>query len=532
MSPRPSTEAAAQAARLPPLMLFLTAGLCGAMVMVVQILGARIIGPFFGVSLFVWTALISVTLLALALGYVCGGWLADRHPYPGRLYLLIAAAGLWLVLLPFFKALVLEAMVPAGLRLGTFLSATLLFGPPLFLLGCVSPFILRLAALDLARLGRTAGLLYAISTAGSFIGSAGTGFYLLGALGVIAALRLAGALLLLLAVSYFVGARRWHGLALLAGLVPLAWSPAFTGEARLADGTLARIVWARDSFYGSVKVVEYRGTRMSTREMTIDGLIQGGIDLASSRSVYEYPYLLERLPLAIHPQGRTALMVGLGTGVVPRRLAERGIATEVVELDPQVLAAARSQFGFPADIAVTLEDARTFLARPGKTYDYLLIDVFNGDTTPGYLLSREALRNTKARMAPDGVLAFNLIGSIDPLTGMLPSILATLRTTFREVRLQEAGAEAGAGNYVILAADRALDFAVPPDLTAIHPLASSVSALLTRPAVAVDIAGAAILSDDFNPLDHRDTQLKEMVRRELLDNTPPAILHALPGRLG
>jgi spermidine synthase len=531
MDPRSSTESG-QAARLPPLMLFLTAGITGAMVMVVEILGARIIGPFFGVSLFVWTALISVTLLALAFGYAFGGALADRHPTPDRLYLLIAAAGLWLVLLPYFKAAVLEAMVPAGLRLGTFLAATLLFGLPLFLLGCVSPFILRLAALDLARLGRTAGLLYAVSTAGSFLGSAGTGFYLLGSLGVIATLRLAGAVLILLAVAYFAGARRWRGLALLAGLLPLAWPPAHTGEARLADGTHASIVWARDSFYGAVKVVEYRGTAMRTREMTIDGLIQGGIDAANGQSIYEYSYLLERLPLAIHPTGQSALMVGLGAGVVPRRLAARGIATEVVELDPQVLAAARRHFGFPATIPVAIEDARTFLARPGKAYDYLLIDVFNGDTTPGYLLSREALQSAKARLAPDGILAFNLIGSVDPVEGMLPSVLATLRESFRETRIQDAGAKAGSGNFVILAADRSLNFAVAPDMASIHPLAASAAMLLHRPALPVASAGVRPLSDDFNPLDLRDTHLKEQVRRDLLNSTPPAILHALPGKIG
>lgn len=531
MNPKPSTEAPA----LPPAMLLLTAGITGALVMVVEVLGARVIGPFFGVSLFVWTALISVTLLALALGYAFGGWLADRRPQPERLYLLIAAAGLWLVILPFFKAAVLEAMVPAGLRLGTFLSATLLFGPPLFLLGCVSPYILRIAAFDLARLGRTAGLLYAISTAGSFLGAAGTGFYLLGSLGVIATLRLAGALLILLAAAFFLQAGRWRqGLALTIGLLPLFWSPDAATAARTADGTGVRIVWARDSFYGAVKVVEYQGTALRTREMTIDGLIQGGIDTANGQSIYEYAYLLERLPLAIHPQGKSALMVGLGTGVVPRALARRGLAVDVVELDPQVLAAARRHFEFPTAIPVVIEDARTFLSRPGKAYDYLLIDVFNGDTTPGYLLSREALRAVKTHMTADGILAFNLVGSTDPVEGMLPSILATLREQFREVRIQAADTDGDAtsGNFIVLAADRSLDFAQVPDRAQIHPLAASVAELLLRPASPVGHTNAQVLTDDFNPLDLRDTRLKEQVRRELIDSTPPAILHALPGNIG
>ena len=122
-------------------MLCVTACLTGALVMVIEILGARIIGPFFGVSLYVWTALISVTLLALALGYAAGGWLADRQPSAALLYGLIGLAGCWLILLPGFKAPVLEAAMPAGLRLGCFFAASLLFGIPLFLLGQFKPFV-------------------------------------------------------------------------------------------------------------------------------------------------------------------------------------------------------------------------------------------------------------------------------------------------------------------------------------------------------------------------------------------------------
>ena len=502
--------------------------------MVIEILGARIIGPFFGVSLYVWTALISVTLLALALGYAAGGWLADRRPSAAILYLLIGMAGCWLVLLPLFKAAVLEATMGAGLRLGSFLAASMLFGIPLVLLGCVSPFLLRLAALDLGRIGRTAGLLYAISTAGSFVGAAGTGFYLLGSFGVIATLRLSGGALLILACVYFAASRQWRALPLAAGLLPLVWTPPTTLEARLVDGTSARIVWARDSFYGALKVVEYQGGGLRTRELTIDGLIQGGVDAVSGQSIYEYAYLLERLPLALRPGGRKVLMVGLGTGVAARALAARGLEVDVVELDPRVHEAAVRHFAFPPTIPVAIEDARTFLAQHGKAYDYLLIDVFNGDTTPGYLLSREALRAAKARLSPGGVLAFNLMGSTDPKEGMLPSILATLSEQFRTVRVQPAGVKADAvwGNYVVLASDGPAEYARAPDAGQIHPLAADVPALLLSPPLPIQWTGAAPVTDEFNPRDLRDSRLKELVRRELLNTTPPPILHALPGNLG
>lgn len=157
--------------------LILTAALCGALVMVIEVLGSRMIGPFFGVSLFVWTSLITVTLVALALGYTAGGWLADRKSSPDYLYAIILASGLMTAMTPLFKAFVLKACISLGLRLGSLASAFLLFGPALFLLGCVSPYLVRIAAREMKNIGRTVGNLYAISTAGSFVGTVATGFF-------------------------------------------------------------------------------------------------------------------------------------------------------------------------------------------------------------------------------------------------------------------------------------------------------------------------------------------------------------------
>ena len=511
-------------------MLFITAGLTGALVMVVEILGARMIGPFFGVSLFVWTALISVTLLSLAGGYAFGGRLADRHPSADWLYALIALAGISLLMTTWLKVGVMQFALGFGLRGGTFVAAILLFGPTLFLLGCVSPFLLRLAAANLAHLGRTAGLLYAVSTAGSFAGSAFTGFYLLGYVGVSNAMRLTGVVLILLAVSHFLLVRRRSGLWFLLGLLP-AWHVATSlPEVSLADGTLARLVAVREGYYGSVKVVEYQAGSMRTREMIIDGLVQGGMDTADGRSVYEYAYLLSRLPLAVNPNGRSALVVGLGMGAAPSWLHQQGVATDVVEIDPIVLDMARKHFAFPTSIPVAIEDARTFIARPGRSYDYILLDVFNGDTTPGYLLSLEALRATKARLAPSGVLALNLIGGIAGEEAMLPAVVKTLRAVFGSVEIfaafDQEGKTAIAGNFVILARDGDLSFVQPPRLMDVHPLAAAVRNIIHQPAIKVDVSTAPLLTDDFNPLDMLDTHHKEAVRRAIIESTPREILLA------
>jgi len=121
--------------------LIVTAALCGALVMVIEVLGSRVIGPFFGASLFVWTSLITVAMIALAAGYAIGGRLSDQKSSPDWLYGIIMVSGVLVILTTVLKGVMLQMCLPLGLRWGALVSAMLLFGPSLFLLGCVSPYV-------------------------------------------------------------------------------------------------------------------------------------------------------------------------------------------------------------------------------------------------------------------------------------------------------------------------------------------------------------------------------------------------------
>ncbi|MDO8413632.1 MAG: fused MFS/spermidine synthase [Gallionellaceae bacterium] len=506
-----------------------TAGLTGALVMAIEVLGARAVAPFFGVSLFVWTALIAVTLLALALGYLVGGMLADRKGSPAMLYGLIGGAGVWVLIIPLIKITVFQAMLPLGLRWGALLSALILFGPPLFLLGCVSPFVVRLATQEWDRLGRTVGLLYAISTAGSFFGTLITGYYVVAAWGVSHAFQASGVLLLGLTAIYFAVFRgRWA--AVLLPFLALGTGIMFPHQTQavLADGTVATLINSQDGFYGRVQVVEYKGSEGHTRELVIDGLVQGGIDVANGQSIYEYGYLLEHLAVAANPQGQRCLVIGLGPGVVPRRFAARGIETEVVDIDPAVVTAARQYFGLPEGLRVHLADARYFLGTATDQYDYIVLDVFNGDTTPGHLLTREALELVRARLAPGGVLALNLMGRLGGERRMTASVMRTLETVFPWVQaypLFVPGVD-GAGNIAVMAGLGKPLLEVPAlDETEVHPFArATLRQALAQHFVWTGSNEGIVLTDDYNPIDVLDLPMKEAVRRRILDSTPHELL--------
>lgn len=507
------------------LFLLVTAVICGALIMVIEVLGSRVIGPFFGVSLFVWTSLITVTLVALAAGYAIGGMLSDRHNSPDWLYGIILAAGLAVCLVPLIKAPVLKATLELGLRAGSLAGALALFGLPLLLLGCVSPYLVRLAATEFSNLGRTVGGLYALSTVGSFVGTLTTGFFLIGYVGVNLTLVATGFLLIALAATYFVFLRRRYvtvaALALPLLVIPQENLPAKT----MQDGTRVEVAAAVDSFYGNLKVVDYTGTRYRTRELIIDGLVQGGIDKASRLPVYEYAYLMQFLPYALNPGGSRALVIGLGAGVVPMWYEKQGIPADVVDIDPRVVDLARSYFGYRGRGEVIVQDARYFLGRNTRRYDYVVLDVFNGDTTPGHLLSLEAMRLVKSAMTPDGVLAVNLVGELGAEGSMAASVVKTMRQVFGQVQVHPTSTGGAAGkavNFAIVAYDGPPRVLEPARIQAfpVHPLTqAAVRQGLASPLQLPDDPKAILLTDDFNPIDFRDLEIKEAVRRQILATT-------------
>lgn len=525
---RSSDQAPPDDPALPPWFLALTALVCGAFVMVIEVLGSRVIGPFFGVSLFVWTALITVTMVALAAGYWAGGLLSGRGRSADLLYGLIAGAGAGALAVPLIKQTVLVAAVGLGLRTGALASAMVLFGPSLFCLGCVSPLLVRIAAREIRTVGRTAGRLYALSTLGSVAGTVLTGFLLIAWLGVDRIFLLTGGSLLLLGCSWLFFRHRWAALPLL--LFPLAWVAVEVnaGAQPLGDGvsSLERV----ETFYGTLRVVDRVSPEQHRRELLIDGQLQGALDMRSGLPLSPIMYFLAFLPPSVNPAGRDCLVVGLGAGLVPRWYAGLGGHTEVVEINPEVVRLARERFDFPPQIPVTVTDAREFLARPGRRYDFLILDVFNGDTTPDHLLSLEAFRLAKSRLAPGGVLALNAAGSLRHETAMTRSILRTLREVFATVEaypLFSPEEEPGWGNIAVIAHDgrpaagrRPL---VPPE--SVHPdLYSLVETYISRPAAVPEAEGAIVLTDGYNPFDVRDLWLKEQVRRQVLKSVDPLLL--------
>ncbi len=403
---------APRAASLPFLMA--TTLMTGAGVIMLEVLGARIAGPIFGVSLYIWTALITVTLVSLALGYWLGGRAADRWPSADVLFGLIAVAGLMISVIPLVDASVLVGCYEAfggewGVRLGVLAGAFILFGPPLTLLGMVSPYVLRLALADLKQTGRTAGTLYAISTVGSVLGTIAAGFFLIPELGVKATFWASTAVILAPAAVWFALGRQlgWLGMG---ALVLATFGGLDAAGARPLDPRLGTLQMSREGLYAQIKVLDRNVFGQTHRLLLLDGTDQTEVVLGTHELVSEYTQVIERF-LAVHPpRGRRALLVGLGGGAMIQPLKARGFAIDVVELDPAIVETARDYFGCdPKGFRLIQADGRAFIRACKDRYDAIVLDVFTGGSQPFHLFSREAFDEIRKILAPGGVVALNTI---------------------------------------------------------------------------------------------------------------------------
>lgn len=486
--------------------------LSGASVMVLEILGTRIIGPHFGVGLFVWTALITVTMVALATGYWLGGKLADRRPslllFSG---VILTAAG-YIALIPQLRAPVLETGWAFGLRSGSLFSAAALFFMPLMLLGMVSPFAVRLESEGVEQAGRSAGRLYAISTGGSVAGAVLTGYVLVPLFRVPVILAMLSGILVLAAIlGTGPGLKRRVvavASAILVGCLAFAWPkprPLELLDVKSYDGS-------------DIRVVSHEGSRY----LFVDQAIQSSIT-PEGRSREKYIYFLASRLMLARPEAKSAALIGIGGGSVVPILRDSGISVECVDLSPEVIELARSRFGFSLPASqVHVMDGRVFLKQHPGRFDIVILDVFTGDRLAYPLVSLEGLTSAKSALNDGGMLALNTWG-IDQekekpnLVGS--AIYKTLQQTFRHVLAVPAG-----DNLLFFASDHPVE----PQRSSVRLDAFDGPRHFTW----LDVPptrwpDAPILTDDWNPIDTLDSAGIESIRLSRRMSFPAGVRQAL-----
>ena len=434
----------------------------GWFVMLTELIGARVLAPYFGNTIYVWGSVIAIFMLALAVGYAAGGSLTKRFDSTLVPSLLAALAGLYVAANPMYQDTLCSWLYNTGMHVkwGALLAAVVLYGPPMALLGGLSPYCIQIATKTHIEAGSRAGTLYAISTMGSFLGCLVTAFVLipklplgqitisagvmLALVSIVVALALADRMAVAvvaaacLVVGFSVMAYQQPRQAWEAELKP--WQYPLTPDA-LSSVPVSKLgpVLRKAQAEASKEAGKYMSAppkellEMETpyhhlvvrqngpiRELIFgktgfhDG--QSVVDLRQlSWHVSEYTHLAFA-GLFYKPKPERALFIGLGGAIIPRslELVSPGVKIDAVDIDPTIIPIARKYFYWRPSNNVRAfgQDGRSFvnwvIMNKQPKYDWVVIDAFNDDYVPFHLTTIEYMSLIQRILTPDGVLIINM----------------------------------------------------------------------------------------------------------------------------
>ncbi|MEW6470543.1 MAG: fused MFS/spermidine synthase, partial [Bacteroidota bacterium] len=374
------------------------------------------LAPYFGSSLYVWATVLAITLGGLALGYFLGGVLSYRKKGPEVLYYVMIVASLLVILMPFISKFVLEFIGNRALIPSIIVSSLLFLLPPVFMMGMVSPLIIRNITTDAEQAGKVAGAVYAISTVGGIIATFLTGFYIIPTFGltmpsIITGIVLGIIPLLLVLRKFMFGALVWVGIA--------GW--AFWKNTRLdADVPGVKVQYMSEGLLGQLMIVDYPNYNKDgsvgegiNRMMFVNRITQTVYnDRVDSMKYFSYiDYILTELE--DESPGKKVLLCGLGGGSLATELAQKGFQVDACELDARIVYTARTFFRLDSRVNVYVDDARHFIRTASEAYDIIVLDMFKGEENPAHCFSVEAFDDMENILVPGGMIIINGNGFIN-----------------------------------------------------------------------------------------------------------------------
>jgi len=475
---------------------------CGAVVMIFELVGSRVLGPYVGTSIFVWTSLIGIILGSLSLGYYLGGKIADKKPDYRALSFIIFVSAICIGLTTLIKEPVLIFLQNAfaNIKISSTIASLILFMPASVLMGMVSPYAAKLRISSLDNSGSTIGNLYALSTVGSIVGTFLSGFYLIPTFGTNKLLIILTAILLIVSLSLTSKQLSKIKLCVLCiSILGLATSDELTkllGKSNVIDV---------DTTYNRIWIYDHTDSKTGkpTKVMGINNENHSSMFLDSDELVNEYTkyYHLAR---HFNPDFKKTLMLGGAGYSFPKDflLTYPDASIDVVEIDPMMTTLAKQYFRLPENprLHILHEDGRVFLNKATETYDIIFGDAFGSRySIPYQLTTQEAVQREFDILSNNGVVILNTISAIEGEQGQfLRAEYATYKKIFPQVYVlpvRDAQDEEKTQNIMLVA----LKSRQKPVFTNVDPQLNNYLQHTWTKEIVMDMP---ILTDDFAPVDY------------------------------
>lgn len=487
----------------------------------VELSASRLLAPYFGTSTFVWSNLIGFSLAYLALGYYLGGRIADRRPDVKLLYGLIAVAGLSIMLIPTIAKPIMEISLPAidsadaGAFLGSMFTVILLMAVPMTLLGCVTPFAIRLRIPSVGTAGSSAGNVWAISTSGSILGSFIPTVVMVPLLGTSRTFLLLGGLLAVTAglASLTIAGRVLPVVAVTAAAIGMVVLQASVGADQIKPADRGVLVEEAESAYHYIQVLDDDGVfLLALNEGHAIHSIYDPNNVITA-GPWDYfslaPLFLDAGPLPIEK----AAIVGIAGGTAARTMLDIYPEAQIdgFEIDSKIIELGRRYFSL-SDPRIDTEhgDGRYLLRESGGGYQTIALDAYRQPYVPFHLATQEFFDLTSDRLDDSGVVAVNA-GRTATDYRLVEALASTMMASFEHVFLVDVGAYE---NTMIFATN------APSSLEAFKRAATELDPTSTQGI----IAGMALTSGNprlaiatIAPYTDDDAPIEMLVDRMILD---------------
>jgi len=436
------------------LFLYLTEFFAGMSVMAVELGASRLLAPYFSSSQIVWTIIIGTIMIAMALGNIYGGRSADKKPDPDRLYARVIIAAVWIALIPVLgkyvilgiSGVLIFSVSSNFLVLAGFAACMVIFVFPLFLLGTVTPSLVKFATDNLEDNGRLVGNLNAANTVGSIIGTFVPTFISIPTVGTAITFLIFAGILLTLAAVYFitagVAARRVKKLP--AAMVIFVLCCVFGHDNSFA-------FWQNDLTYEGESVYNYLQVYEDEKDVILSTNVLFGVQSVFRKTheltgmYYDYAMAAAYMAGVKEKEEFSVLVLGNGTGTFAMQ-CERYFANatvEGVEIDEKITALAKKYFELSDSVKVTTYDGRAFLNAVDKRYDVIMVDAYQDITIPFQMSSVEFFTLVRDHLTEDGVMVVNMNMKGKRKDGISSYLSDTIAQVFPQVHIFDVKASTG-----------------------------------------------------------------------------------------
>lgn len=396
--------------------LYLTEFFAGMSVMAVELGASRLLAPYFSSSQIVWTIIIGTIMIAMALGNIYGGRAADKNPNPDKLYGRIIIAAIWIAAIPVvgkyvilgISALLVFTVSNNFLIWAAFIACMVIFVFPLFLLGTVTPSLVKYTIDSLDDSGKTVGTLGAFNTIGSILGTFLPTFVTIPSVGTSVTFLIFAGILLVLALVYFISNRQRSTKAVVGTAVFVICC--------LLGTSNSFAFWENNLAYEGESVYNYLQVKEDSNNVILSTNVLFGVqsilkkDDSLTGMYYDYAMAAPFMAGVNEKDNLDMLILGMGTGTYATQ-CERyfdNLNIEGVEIDEKITQLAEEYFKLPEDVTVTTYDGRAYLNAVDKKYDVIMVDAYQDITIPFQMSSIEFFTMVREHLTEDGVMVVNM----------------------------------------------------------------------------------------------------------------------------